>query len=110
LAQAAQSAEARNHNTTRQDSPRGFGLLPPDERKRMARLGAHTKWSRYDRRAGTEAARAALRAKFEREVDPHNELDPVERAQRAESARRAFYLSMAMASVKSRDTARKAIR
>jgi hypothetical protein len=41
-------------------------------------------------------------AKFEREVDPHNELLPAERAKRAEHARKAHFKRMALKSVEVR--------
>jgi hypothetical protein len=40
--------------------------------------------------------------KFEREVDPNNELTPDERAKRAEFARKAYFTRLALASVKAR--------
>jgi hypothetical protein len=40
--------------------------------------------------------------KFEREVDPNNELAPAERAKRAEHARRAYYARLALASAQAR--------
>jgi hypothetical protein len=44
-------------------------------------------------------------ARFEREVDPNCELDPRERARRAEHAKRAFYISLGVKSGKARRNA-----
>jgi hypothetical protein len=57
-----------------------------------------------DRPARTEAARAGLQSRFERQVDPEGEgtLDPAERHRRAESARKAHMLKMQLASLKAR--------
>jgi hypothetical protein len=41
-------------------------------------------------------------AKFERQVDPNNELLAAERAKRAESARKAFYAELALKSARAR--------
>jgi hypothetical protein len=56
----------------------------------------HQSWARTDDRAGrTASARQAFRDRFEREVDPDGKLDPVERAIRAEHARKAYYANLA---------------
>jgi hypothetical protein len=66
-------------------------------------IGAHASWAATaDHAARTAPARAALAAKFDREVDPEGVLDPVERARRAAHARRAHYLRMQLRSVESR--------
>src|SRR5438105_1469074 len=68
---------------------------PADVRQR-ARIGALRKWaSTEDRVAATAAARAAFMRRFEVEVDPRGRLDPVDRAQRAEYARRAYMVALA---------------
>lgn len=69
------------------------------------RLGAYRLHATHDPRETTVAARAAFRAKFEREVDaadPEGKLDPVERARRVEYARRAHFASLAYRSAKVR--------
>lgn len=77
--------------------------LSPAERKLRASIAAHDSWAKTDDRPGrTAAARAALVAKFEDEVDPERKLDPAERARRAEHARKAHYARMALASAKAR--------
>jgi hypothetical protein len=55
-----------------------------------------------DRSARTAPARAAQMSKFERDVDPDGALDPVERARRAESARKAHFTRMALRSAQAR--------
>lgn len=69
--------------------------LTKAQRSHRARLAAHSRWAKADRAEGTEAARAAFLARFEREVDPRGVLDPVERAKRAESAKRAYFQGLA---------------
>lgn len=75
------------------------------ERSLRARIAANARWSREDPRPPTAApakARAGLWERFLREVDPDGSLDPVERARRAECARRAYYQRLALASAKAR--------
>lgn len=50
----------------------------------------------------TVPARQAFLGRFEREVDPHLELDPTERARRAHFAKRRYFASLALASAKAR--------
>lgn len=77
--------------------------LTPAERRLRSQLGAHAQWARTDdRTARTAAARAAFHKRFENQVDPHGVLDPAERAKRAEHARQAHMLKLAMASAKAR--------
>lgn len=77
-------------------------------RSMTAKLAAHESWARtQNRSARTAKARAALLAKFEREVDPDGILPLAERARRAEHARKAYYTRLALKSAKSRrDAAR----
>lgn len=73
------------------------------DRKAIARLAAHSKWALCeDRSAATQAARDGLLRKFEDEVDPERKLPDADRAQRAESARRAYYQRIALKSAQSR--------
>jgi uncharacterized heparinase superfamily protein len=73
------------------------------ERRLRAQIAAHVRWANEpDRTAATAKARRGLREKFERQVDPDNQLAPAERAKRAESARRAHYLAMALKSARAR--------
>ena len=60
---------------------------------------SHLRWSREpDRVAALKPARDGLLRKFEQQVDPEGTLDPAERALRADSARKAFYVGLAMKS------------
>jgi hypothetical protein len=66
------------------------------------RIGAAVTHSRHDPRPATEAARAALWAKWEHEVDPDGTLTAEERRHRAEHAQRAHMLRAARASILAR--------
>lgn len=68
----------------------------------MGKIGAARLHALYSTYETTKAARTAYFAKFEREVDPDGTLDPAERAVRAQSARKAHMLRMAMKSAQSR--------
>ena len=84
------------------DDARPDGMSPA-ERTLRAQLAAHTSWANTtDRTARTARGREAFLAKFEAEVDPDGTLDPIERAKRAESARRAHFSRLALASAKAR--------
>lgn len=73
------------------------------ERTLRAKIAAHKRWAHtVDRTAATEPARRGLLDKFEREVDPHNRLNPAERAKQAENARREHYARMALKSARAR--------
>lgn len=75
----------------------------PGERSLQARQAAHTRWAYTgDRTAATAAARTAATLRFEQQVDPDGELDPRERALRAESARKAYFAQLARKSAKAR--------
>lgn len=78
-------------------------MSDPTTRKLAAQVAAHTSWAgTSDRAARTAAARDALAARFETEVDPHKVLDPEERARRAGHARAAYYSRLALKSHSSR--------
>jgi hypothetical protein len=72
------------------------------DHQRWGRLGGLTTHSRHDSRKHTEPARAAFRARFELEVDPNSTLPLAERLRRAELARRAYFLRLALKSAASR--------
>jgi len=78
-------------------SAAGTGLTP-DERRLRAQLGAYSLHAQRDAQETTQAARAAFDARFERLVDPRGELTQVERARRANAARRAHFVRMALRS------------
>jgi len=70
----------------------------PVERYLSASIAAHTRWAMEpDRAAATIPARDAFAARFENEVDPNRTLTPVERARRAESARKAYFTRLGLA-------------
>jgi hypothetical protein len=78
-------------------------------RRIAAQVAAHTRWAHTaDRQAATAPARSAFIERFEREVDPNNELDPAERARRAESAKKAYFLRLAAKSAAARRAKRAA--
>lgn len=71
--------------------------------RRRGQYAAQMKWAHCDDRvAATEAARAGLETKFEREVDPDGTLSPQERFKRVQSRRKAHMLKMTTASLKAR--------
>lgn len=73
------------------------------ERRISAQIAAHESWARTsDRTARTANARAALLARFEREVDPDGTLPPHERSARAENARKAYFLRLSLKSARAR--------
>src|SRR5262245_40922141 len=76
--------------------------LLPSERSLRARIAAHSRWAQEDRVAGTQAARAAFLARFEREVDPERVLSNTERSRRAESAKKAYFTRLALRSARAR--------
>jgi hypothetical protein len=74
-----------------------------DDRVLRARIAAHVLHSQIpDEAEHTAPARAAFLSRFEREVDPDGVLDPFERARRAEHAKKAYFLRLALASKKAR--------
>jgi len=74
-----------------------------ESRSLVGRIAANERWSRCDDRStATLPARSAMLAKFEREVDPDNVLDPAERTRRADHKRRAYMQRLALKSAQSR--------
>lgn len=77
--------------------------MRPTERALAASIAANESWANTpDRSARTAPARAALMARFEREVDPDGSLPPDERARRAENKRKAYFQRLALKSAKAR--------
>ena len=73
------------------------------QQKLARQIGAHESWARTDDRAArTAPARKAALERFERQVDPDGTLEPAERARRAEHARRAYFLRLALKSAQAR--------
>jgi hypothetical protein len=82
----------------------------PDNNDRVlrARMAAHLLHAQIsDEAEHTAPARAAFLSRFEREVDPEGILDPQERARRAEHAKKAYFLKLALASRKARAAKRR---
>jgi hypothetical protein len=78
------------------------------ERVLQARMAAHLLHARLkDPAEHTASARAAFLSRFEREVDPDGILEPSERFRRAEHAKKAYFLRLALASRKARADKRK---
>jgi hypothetical protein len=74
----------------------------PAERSLQARLAAHTLHASRDSRELTAPGRAAFMSRFEREVDPQGKLPPAERARRADHAKRAYFVRLALRSAQAR--------
>lgn len=79
----------------------------PRARSAWARSAAHQSWANTSDSSGrTAPARAAFDARFDRQVDPSGVLPPVERARRAASARKAYFLALAQRSAEARRASR----
>jgi len=77
--------------------------LTPEQRRLRAQAAAHSLHAQVaDPSAHTAPARKAFNDRFDREVDPDGVLDPVERARRAEHARKAYFLKLALKSAQAR--------
>lgn len=77
--------------------------MTPEQRSLRARMAAHSLHARVANPAAhTAPARRAFLNRFEREVDPDGVLTPEERARRAEHARKAYFLKLALASAAAR--------
>jgi hypothetical protein len=77
--------------------------MTPEQRRMRASLAANEMWARTpDRSTRTAPARKAALDRFERQVDPDGVLPIQERAKRAENARKAFYLRLALRSSRAR--------
>src|SRR4051794_18116385 len=79
-----------------------------DDRILRARMAAHLLHAQVaDPAKHTAPARAAFLSRFEREVDPDGVLDAADRARRAEHAKKAYFLRLALASSKARAAKRR---
>jgi len=76
----------------------------PTERSLRSRIAAHSRWAREDPVQGTFAARSKFLNNFIDKVDPERKLAEPERLRRAESARRAHFLELALRSAQVRRT------
>jgi hypothetical protein len=81
--------------------------LTPEQRSQRARMAAHRRWAQEDRYVGTQRARDAFLARFEKFVDPQRVLPTAERIRRAESAKKAYFTDLALRSSRSRTKAGK---
>ncbi len=83
----------------------------PEERALVAQIAAAERWGRTaDRSAATAPARAGLRAKFAREVDPDGTLPADELERRVDHLMRAHMLRMTHKAAAARRKAREARR
>lgn len=81
--------------------------LTPEQRSLRSRMAAHTSWARTaDRTERTRPARDAFMRRFEDQVDPECKLSEAERLRRAEQAKKAHFLQLALRSSRARRTAR----
>jgi hypothetical protein len=71
--------------------------LTAKQRSQRSRIAALARWSQQDGSAGTHAARSAFLERFDRQVDPDGQLEPAERARRAEAAKREHFQRLAYA-------------
>jgi hypothetical protein len=74
----------------------------PKSKSLPHQTSANSRWSREDPTEQGRILRAGLERRFLDEVDPNRELPEAERLRRAESARKAFYQRLALASAKAR--------
>jgi len=75
----------------------------PTERSLAAQMAAHALHAQVaNPSAHTAPARRAALERFEKQVDPEVLLDPAERARRAEHARKAYFLGLALKSAQAR--------
>ena len=79
----------------------GGPMSSPEELSLYGRIGAYAMHARHDSRKTTAKARAVFLSRFEREVDPDDILSPEERLRRAEFAKRAYFIRLALKSAAS---------
>lgn len=76
--------------------------LTPEQRRTRARAAAYALHAQGG--TSTKAGTAAFMARFERQVDPDEVLDPAERSRRAQFALRAHMASLALKASRTRST------
>lgn len=65
--------------------------MTPEQRRLRAKIAANVRWSKPMARADqADAARAAIFARLERQVDPESRLTPAERSELIQAAARAL--------------------
>jgi hypothetical protein len=78
-------------------------MTTPEQRSLNAQVAVHTSWANTkDRTARTAPGTKAFMDRFERQVDPDGEMDPVTRAKAAENAKRAYFLGLSAKSARVR--------
>lgn len=81
--------------------------LTPEQRSLRSRIAAHRSWAcTGDRTERTRPARDAFMRRFEDQVDPEHRLPDTERLRRAEQARKAHFVQLALKSSRARQAAR----
>ncbi len=78
-------------------------MMTPAERTLRARMAAHALHAKVDSRQHTKPARKAFMDRFEDQVDPDRVLPPAERARRAEQAKKAYFVGLALKSSQARN-------
>lgn len=73
-----------------------------EDRSRIARAAALTRWGRSDATVGTQAARDGFAQKWLHAADPEGVLPERERIARAERLRRAHFIALARKSAEAR--------
>ncbi len=66
-------------------------------------MAAHALHAKVDSRQHTKPARKAFMDRFEDQVDPDRVLPPAERARRAEQAKKAYFVGLALKSSQARN-------
>lgn len=77
--------------------------MTPEQKSAQASIAAHAQWARTPNRAARLAnAHAGLEARIARDYGIPADLPPAEYEQRIQSARRAYFKTLAQRSVKAR--------
>ena len=77
--------------------------MTPEERHQRAKIAAYVRWSKPMARADqSDAARAAIFARLERQVDPLGSLRPYERDELVRAAARALAARLVAARIRMR--------
>ena len=84
--------------------------LSPTQRTLRAKLAAHSLHASVDSCVHTQPGRKAFLERFEREVDPDGVLNPAERARRADQAKKAYFVGLALKSSKAHAKKSQAVR
>ncbi len=80
-----------------------FKHFPPEQRRLVAQIGAHSRWSTVvDRTAAMSPANDAREARWAQRVDPDGVMDPETLRKAIASARKAHYRRLALKSAAAR--------